>query len=222
MARRKPDPKVEALPESRTLNPRPEAVTDEAFTSSEFFDARDLVQVKYEMLRRVSEDGVSVSSAAAAFGLSRQTYYQAAAALGEAGLAGLLPGKPGTAGGAQAHRRGRRAPAGAGGLRSWAAPGRAGRGGGAAVRDTGAFPLGRARARPGSGVRSEPEKRLNPHRAGTGSGWRATTSGCAPRCWLPGPMGGGAAGRCWPAAAWPPGSPRGPPWTRRLTGTARR
>jgi transposase len=98
VARRKRDPKVEALAESRTLNPRPEAVTDPAFTSSEFFDPRDLVQVKYEMLRRVSEDGVSVSSAAAAFGLSRQTYYQATAALGEAGLAGLLPGKPGPRG----------------------------------------------------------------------------------------------------------------------------
>lgn len=95
MAGNKPDPKAEALRESRTLNPHPEAVTDEAFTGSDFFDPRDLVQVKYEMLRRVSEDGVSVSSAAAAFGLSRQSYYQAAAALGEAGLAGLLPGKPG-------------------------------------------------------------------------------------------------------------------------------
>ena len=98
MTRKKPDPKAEALRESRTLNPRPEEVTDEAFTASDFFDARDLVQVKYEMLRRVSEDGVSVSSAAAAFGLSRQSYYQAAAALGEAGLAGLLPGKPGPRG----------------------------------------------------------------------------------------------------------------------------
>jgi transposase len=86
------------LAESRTLNPRPEAVTDEAFTGSEFFDPRDLVQVKYEMLRRVSQDGVSVSAAAAAFGLSRQSYYQAAAALEEAGLAGLLPDKPGPRG----------------------------------------------------------------------------------------------------------------------------
>ena len=98
MARKRPDPKAEALRESRTLNPRPEKVTDEAFASSDFFDARDLVQVKYEMLRRVSEDGVNVSSAAAAFGLSRQSYYQAAAALAKAGLAGLLPGKPGPRG----------------------------------------------------------------------------------------------------------------------------
>ena len=40
VARRKQDPKVEALTESRTLYPRPEAVTDEVFTSSEFFDPR--------------------------------------------------------------------------------------------------------------------------------------------------------------------------------------
>jgi transposase len=95
VARKKPDPKAEALRETRTLNPRPEAVTDEAFTASDFFDPRDLVQVKYEMLRRVRAEGVSVSSAAAAFGLSRQSYYQAAAALDEGGLPGLLPGKPG-------------------------------------------------------------------------------------------------------------------------------
>jgi transposase len=98
VARKKPDPKVEALRESRTLNPRSEAVTDEAFIGSDFFDPRDLVQVKYEMLRQVSEEGASVSSAAAAFGLSRQSYYQAAAALAEGGLPGLLPGKPGPRG----------------------------------------------------------------------------------------------------------------------------
>jgi transposase len=96
--RKKSDPKVEALRESRTLNPHPEAVSDEAFAASDFFDARDLVQVKYEMLRRVSQEGSSVSSAAAAFGLSRQSYYQAAAALAEAGLPGLVPGKPGPRG----------------------------------------------------------------------------------------------------------------------------
>jgi hypothetical protein len=39
------DPKVEALRAARSLNPRPEAVSDEAFSSSEFLDPRDLVQV---------------------------------------------------------------------------------------------------------------------------------------------------------------------------------
>lgn len=34
---------IEELKRSRTLNPHPEAVVDEAFGSAEFFDARDLV-----------------------------------------------------------------------------------------------------------------------------------------------------------------------------------
>ena len=70
-----------ALRESRCLNPRPEQVTDEAFLAEEFFDARDTVQVKYEIVRRVTVDGAPVTAAAAAFGYSRPSYYQAAAAL---------------------------------------------------------------------------------------------------------------------------------------------
>ena len=89
------DPKAAALARTRTLNPNPERVVDEAFGSSELFDARDLVQVKYEMVRKVEADGASVRAAAQAFVLSRQSYYTAAAALAEEGLAGLLPAKPG-------------------------------------------------------------------------------------------------------------------------------
>lgn len=71
MARRKgEDPKVAALRAARALNPRPEAVVDEAFATEEFLDARDLVQVKYEMVRRVRLEGEAVSTAAARFGLS--------------------------------------------------------------------------------------------------------------------------------------------------------
>jgi transposase len=96
MARRREDPKEAALRAARTLNPRPEAVADEAFTSGpEFFDARDLVQVKYEMVRRVRADGQPVTKAAAAFGFSRPSYYQAAAAVEADGLAGLVPARPG-------------------------------------------------------------------------------------------------------------------------------
>jgi transposase len=94
MARRQ-DPKEQALREARTLNPRPEAVVDEAFAASEFFDARDLVQVKYEMVRRSRVDGLSVAGSAAAFGFSRPSFYQAAAALDADGLAGLVPARPG-------------------------------------------------------------------------------------------------------------------------------
>jgi transposase len=96
MARRREDPKEAALRAARTLNPRPEAVADEAFTSGpEFFDARDLVQVKYEMVRRVRAEGQPVTKAAAAFGFSRPSYYQAAAAVEAGGLAGLVPARPG-------------------------------------------------------------------------------------------------------------------------------
>lgn len=89
------DAKAEALRAERCLNPRPEAVRDERFAESEFFDARDLVQVKYEMVRRVRVDGDAVSRSAAAFGFSRPSFYDAAAAVHERGLAGLVPARPG-------------------------------------------------------------------------------------------------------------------------------
>jgi transposase len=96
MARRgKVDPKVDALREDRALNARPEAVRDEQFTASEFFDARDMVQVKYEMVRRVEVDGEPVSRTAAAFGFSRPSYYEAARTLAERGMAGLVGVRPG-------------------------------------------------------------------------------------------------------------------------------
>lgn len=96
MARSKrPDPKVGALRKEGSLNPHPEAVADPLFSESDFFDERDLVQVKYEMVRRVRADGQAISAAAAAFGFSRPSFYQAQAALEREGLPGLLPKKRG-------------------------------------------------------------------------------------------------------------------------------
>lgn len=95
MPRPKKDPKADALREQGCLHPHPEKVTDEAFSASEFFDPRDLVQVKYEMLRRVRVDGQPVSHSAESFGLSRPSYYQAQAAYEAGGLPALLPKKPG-------------------------------------------------------------------------------------------------------------------------------
>jgi transposase len=54
-----------------------------------------LVQVKYEMLRRVRVDKQSVSQSASAFGFSRPTLYQAEEDFQRDGLSGLLPGKRG-------------------------------------------------------------------------------------------------------------------------------
>jgi transposase len=95
MARRRTDPKVEALRQARTLNPRPESVVDAEFGAAEFFDARDLVQVKYEMVRRVEADGQSVTQTAASFGFSRPAFYAAQAALSRGGLPALVRQRPG-------------------------------------------------------------------------------------------------------------------------------
>ena len=92
------DPKEAALAAARCLNPRPEQVTDPEFLGSEFFDARDAVQVKYEMVRKVKAGGSPVTEAAAAFGYSRPAYYAAAAALEASGLEGLVPARPGPRG----------------------------------------------------------------------------------------------------------------------------
>jgi transposase len=93
--RKPPDPKLAALRERRTLNPRPEHVTDELFTQSEFFDPRDLLQVKYEMIRRAQIDEAPVGKAAEAFGFSRPSFYKARDAFADGGLAGLLPRRSG-------------------------------------------------------------------------------------------------------------------------------
>jgi len=86
------DEKLRALRKSHTLHPHPDQVRDPLFTSgSPFFDPRDLVQVKYELLRRVRVDGYSVSHATSLFALSRPTFYAAQSAWEQAGISGLLP-----------------------------------------------------------------------------------------------------------------------------------
>jgi len=93
-----PDPKAQALRQRGCLHPYPESVADPLFADSDFFDPRDLVQVKYEMLRRVSVDNTSVTDVAQEYGVARPTYYQAKANLEEAGIAGLVPKKRGPRG----------------------------------------------------------------------------------------------------------------------------
>ena len=95
---RRRDPKEAALAATRCLNPHPEQVTDTEFLGSDFFDARDAVQVKYEMVRKARAGGAPVTAAAAAFGYSRPAYYAAAAALESSGLEGLVPARPGPRG----------------------------------------------------------------------------------------------------------------------------
>ena len=87
--------KREALKRHGNLNPHPNAVTDPLFEARDFFDRDDVVQVKYEMLRRVTVDKQSVTRSATAFGFSRPTFYQAEADFQRDGLFGLVPEKRG-------------------------------------------------------------------------------------------------------------------------------
>src|SRR5215475_11868135 len=97
----KKDAKLEALRQQGTLNPRPDKVTDPRFGARSFFDPRDLVQVRYEMLRCVQADSKSITDSAATFGFSRPSFYQAQSAFEQDGLAGLVPRKRGPK---QAHK----------------------------------------------------------------------------------------------------------------------
>lgn len=99
MSRSKPprsvDTKAQALRDQGALHPHPEAVHDEVFRSDQFFDARDLVQVRYEMLRRHRIEGRPVTEVAALFGVSRQAFYVTEATFEDQGLPGLLPRRRG-------------------------------------------------------------------------------------------------------------------------------
>lgn len=90
--------KARMLAEDGVLNRHPDRIHDAKFHDQEFFDPIDLVQVKYEMLRRVSVDRISITDATLEYGVSRPTFYQAKTSLEEAGLAGLVPRKRGPRG----------------------------------------------------------------------------------------------------------------------------
>ena len=90
--------KADALRDDGTLNTRADAVTDPNFREGGFFDPRDVVQVKYEMLRRVRVEAVPVTRAVQEAGFSRQTFYKAKSDFEEAGIAGLVPKKRGPRG----------------------------------------------------------------------------------------------------------------------------
>jgi len=90
-----PDEKSRALKQQNLLYPKASAVSDELFQTLTFFDPRDLLQVKYEMMRRVHKDGWSVSRAAAAFGFSRISFYRIQHAFQTKGVMGFVPQKRG-------------------------------------------------------------------------------------------------------------------------------
>ena len=98
MAARRPDPKLETLRERGALHPHPERVRDPQFLENDFYDPHDLVQVKYELLRRVKVDERPVTEACSAFGMSRPVFYKTQQVLDKEGLPGLVPKKRGPRG----------------------------------------------------------------------------------------------------------------------------
>lgn len=87
--------RTEQLKKEGTLHPNPGKVRTELVAQSPFFDANDLMQMKYEMLRSVSADRQPAAVAARTFGLSRVAYYHARSQYESNGLAGLLPRRRG-------------------------------------------------------------------------------------------------------------------------------
>lgn len=89
------DAKLAALQAYGAVHPHPEAITDPLFATCDFLDRHDLVQVRYEMARRVRIDRLPASHVATTFGVSRPTVYQTLATVHAAALPGLLPRRRG-------------------------------------------------------------------------------------------------------------------------------
>lgn len=87
--------KILELKKNQCLNPKPQKTKDPLFLSRQFFDVHDLVQVKYEMLRKVLQENQSVKAASSLFGFSRVAFYQILATFEKKGLSGLMPNKRG-------------------------------------------------------------------------------------------------------------------------------
>ncbi len=87
--------KIDYLKESGNFNQKASDVKDNLFVHNDFFDPHDIMQVKYEMLRKVSRENCSVTKAIHLFGMSRPYYYKLKNAFDDKGMMGLLPGKRG-------------------------------------------------------------------------------------------------------------------------------
>ena len=87
--------KAKLLKKKGCLNPKHQQVKDEIFGKYDFFDPRDLIQVKYEMIRKVRKEEWTVERASKNFGFSRPSFYDAQRAFESGGIPGLIPKKRG-------------------------------------------------------------------------------------------------------------------------------
>jgi transposase len=90
--------KEDTLKENGSYNNSFERVSAGIFKTNPFFDRKDVVQVKYEMIRAASHNEGSVTEIADAYGFSRKSYYQINETFKTGGIAALIPLKTGPKG----------------------------------------------------------------------------------------------------------------------------
>jgi transposase len=89
------DRKLKTLKDNGSFNRHASSVRNPLFAGNPYFDPCDLVQVKYEMLRAVKNDGLPVTEASRQFGFSRAAYYKAEKRFADSGIEGLCLRKTG-------------------------------------------------------------------------------------------------------------------------------
>lgn len=87
--------KTDILKKNGTYNRNHASVKAADFQQGIFFDAEDLAQVKYEMLRSVAKGENNVLEASGKYGFSRQSYYAIKDSVDREGLGALIPKKTG-------------------------------------------------------------------------------------------------------------------------------
>jgi len=87
--------KIKTLKSNGSYNRHASAVVSPLFMDNAHFDPYDLVQVKYEMLRAVMSNEMSVTEASKQFGFSRTAYYKIEKSFAAAGVNGLFLQKTG-------------------------------------------------------------------------------------------------------------------------------
>jgi len=92
---RRKSSKRQFLQAARAWNDRARLIRSPLFQQSDFFDPRDKVQVKYEMLRAALVEGVTVSEASRQFGYSRESFYTAVELVRDQGILALADAKRG-------------------------------------------------------------------------------------------------------------------------------
>ena len=90
--------KDDTLKKNGCFNQNHESVSASIFQSDPFFDKKDVVQVKYEMIRAATREEDSITSIADAYGFSRKSYYQINESFKSGGLNALVPKKTGPKG----------------------------------------------------------------------------------------------------------------------------